>query len=169
MKEKIMKCTEIRELLPDLAAGLAPVTPELNDHLRACAACAGTLDEFRKTMALLDEWQTPEPSPYFDVRLRARLREEATQQPSAWWAWARRPVMAISLAVVIVAGVTVFRIEHPPRTNPVPTLANIQPGTAVGDLQTLDKNHDVFSDSDPDTDGSLLDDLQVQKDVDANP
>ena len=164
-----MKCTEIRELLPDLAAGLAPVTPELNDHLRGCAACAGTLDEFRKTMALLDEWQTPEPSPYFDVRLRARLREEATQQPSASWAWARRPVMAISLAIVIVAGVTVFRIERRRGPNPVPTLADIQPGTAVGDLQTLDKNHDVFSDSDPDTDGSLLDDLQVQKDVDANP
>ena len=27
-------------------------------------------------MALLDEWQAPEPSPYFDVRLNARLREE---------------------------------------------------------------------------------------------
>ena len=27
-------------------------------------------------MALLDEWQAPEPSPYFDVRLQARLREE---------------------------------------------------------------------------------------------
>jgi predicted anti-sigma-YlaC factor YlaD len=168
MKEKVMKCTEIRELLPDLAAGLAPVTPELNDHLRGCAACAGMLDEFRKTMALLDEWQTPEPSSYFDGRLRARLREEAAR-PSVWWAWARRPVMAVSLAIVIVAGVTIFRIEHRPSPNPVPTLANIQPGTAVGDLQTLDKNHDVFSDSDPETDGSLLDDLQVQKDVDANP
>ena len=164
-----MKCTEIRELLPDLAAGLAPVTPELNNHLRGCAVCTGTLDEFRKTMALLDEWQTPEPSPYFDVRLRARLREEVAKQPVGWWAWARRPVMAVSLAVVIVAGVTIFRIEHRPGPNPIPTLANIQPGTAVGDLQTLDKNHDVFSDSDPDTDGSLLDDLQVQKDVDANP
>jgi predicted anti-sigma-YlaC factor YlaD len=169
MKEKVMKCTEIRELLPDLAAGLAPATPELNDHLRACAACAGTLDEFRKTIALLDEWQTPEPSPYFDVRLRARLREEATKQPSTWWAWARRPVMAISLAIVMVAGGTVFRIEQKRDQNPPPTLANIQPGTAVGDLQTLDKNHDVFTDSDPDTEGSLLDDLQVQKDVDANP
>ena len=31
-------------------------------------------------MALLDEWQVPEPSPYFDVRLHARLREEAAHQ-----------------------------------------------------------------------------------------
>ena len=50
-------------------------------------------------------------------------------------------------------------------------LGSAPPGQAavVHDLQTLDKNHDVFSDSDPDTEGSLLDDLQVQQDVSANP
>ena len=37
------------------------------------------------------------------------------------------------------------------------------PGTAVGDLQALDKNHDIYADFD------LLDDLQVQQDVNANP
>ena len=79
-----MKCTEIRELLPDLAAGLTSAAPEVNDHLRSCAACTGVLAEFRKTMALLDEWQAPEPSPYFDVRLQARLREEAAKQPAGW-------------------------------------------------------------------------------------
>ena len=167
-----MKCTEINELLPDLAAGLASATPEVNDHLRSCAACTGTLADFRKTMALLDEWQAPEPSPYFDTRLRARLREEAAKQPVGWWAWARRPALAVSLAVVMVAGVSIYRIEQKrvKGPNPPPIIdASIQPGTAVGDLQALDKNHDVFTDSDPDTEGSLLDDLQVQSDVSANP
>ena len=167
-----MKCNEINELLPDLAAGLASATPEVNDHLRSCAACTGTLADFRKTMALLDEWQAPEPSPYFDTRLRARLREEAAKQPAGWWASARRPALAVALAVAIVVGVSIHRRmgDTPVNgTNPVPTLANIEPGTAVGDLQTLDKNHDVFTDSDPDTEGSLLDDLQVQSDVSANP
>ena len=167
-----MKCTEINELLPDLAAGLASATPEVNDHLRSCTSCAETLTEFRKTMALLDEWQAPEPSPYWNPRLQARLREETASQPVGWWAWARRPAMAVSLAVVMVAGVSVYRMEQKSggtSTNPPPTLADVQPGTAVGDLQTLDKNHDVFTDSDPDTDGSLLDDLQVQSDVSANP
>ena len=165
-----MKCTEIHELLPDLAAGLASATPEVNDHLRSCAACAEKLAEFRKTMALLDEWQSPEPSPYFDVRLRAQLREEAAKQPAGWWAWARRPALAVSLAVVMVAGVTVFRIEQRTSQNPGGDLP-IQPGTAVSDLQLLDKNHDFISDfdSDPDSPASLLDDLQVQQDVNANP
>src|SRR6266508_2531126 len=107
-----MKCNEIRELLPDLAAGLAAAEPEVNLHLRSCNECAGTLAEFRKTMALLDEWQAPEPSAYFDVRLQARLREESTKQPSGWLNWFRRPVMAASMAVVLVAGVSVFWIEQ---------------------------------------------------------
>ena len=168
-----MKCNnnDIHELLPDLAAGLATATPEVNDHMRSCAACTETLAEFRKTMALLDEWQAPEPSPYFDTRLNARLREEAAQQPAGWWAWARRPALGVALAVMMVVGVSIYRIEQKDvtGTNPGPPIATVDPGTAVGDLQTLDKNHDVFTDSDPDTDGSLLDDLQVQSDVDANP
>jgi hypothetical protein len=159
-----MKCNEIRELLPDVAAGLTAAAPEVNDHLLSCAGCTGTLEEFRKTMALLDEWQAPDPSPYFDTRLRARLREEAATQSSRWFAWVRRPAMAVSMAVALIAGVTLW-MERKGEITPQST----QPGTAVSDLQTLDKNLDMFSDSDPDGASDLLDDLQVQQDVNANP
>ncbi len=159
-----MKCTEIRELLPDLAAGLASAAPEVDLHLRSCAGCAGTLAEFRKTMALLDEWQAPEPSPYFDTRLRARLREEAAKQSSRWFVWMRRPAMAVSLAVAMVAGVTLWMERKTGVSPEAPS-----PGTAVSDLQTLDKNLDMFSDSDSSSASDLLDDLQVQQDVNANP
>jgi len=158
-----MKCTEIREMLPDLAAGLTAVTPELDSHVRSCAECAGTLAEMRKTMALLDEWQAPEPSPYFDTRLRARLREEQANQPARWATWIRRPVLAVSLAVALVAGASIYMQRNKMTPGPV------QPGTAVSDLQTLDKNLDMFSDSDSDSASNLLDDLQVQQDVNANP
>jgi len=160
-----MKCTEIRELFPDLAAGLVAAEPEVNDHLHACVDCAATLEDFRKTMALLDEWQAPEPSPYFDVRLQARLREEAAKQPSRWMAWMRKPALAVSLAAIVVVGAAVFRLEENKirQSKNGPVAVNIEPGTAVGDLQALDKNHDIYSDSD------LLDDLQVQEDVSANP
>jgi anti-sigma factor RsiW len=160
----IMKCNEIRELLPDLAAGFTAPGIQVNDHLRTCAGCAATLDEFRKTMALLDEWLAPEPSPYFDTRLQARLREEAAKQPVSWLAWLRRPVFAVSMGIALVAATTLF-IEHKAGQLPGP----ITPGTAVSDLQVLDVNHDVLSDSDPDSAASLLDDLQVQNDVNANP
>jgi hypothetical protein len=64
---------------------------------------------------------------------------------------------------VVVIGATVFRLEEK-KIHRTPTVAAvIEPGTAVGDLQALDQNHDVYADSD------LLDDLQVQEDVHANP
>ena len=162
-----MKCNEIRELLPDLAAGLVRAEPDLNLHLRSCTECAGTLEELRKTMALLDEWQAPEPSPYFDVRLQARLREESAKQQHSWFAWLRRPVVAVAAAVVLVVGVSMgaWIEQYRQSTKPVPVAV----GSAVSDLQVLDKNHDMLSDSDPDSAASLLDDLQVQQDVNANP
>jgi negative regulator of sigma E activity len=164
-----MKCTEIRELLPDLAAGLASAPPGINDHLRSCTECAGKLEEFRKTMALLDEWQVPEPSPYFDTRLHARLREEAAKQPRSWFAWVRQPAIAASFALVLVAGVTLYQVERNREPKPPVQVASVDPGTAVSDLQVLDKNQDLLADSDSDSASDLLDDLQVQQDVTANP
>jgi len=159
-----MKCNEMCERMPDLAAGSDAVAPAVKEHLESCAACAGKLNEFRQTMALLDEWQVPEPSPYFDVRLRARLREEAARQPAGLWRWIRKPALAISLAVLMVMSVTLFRTDsgrNPATAGPSAMMA--APGTAVGDLQALDKNGELFSDFE------ILDDLQAQQDVNANP
>lgn len=159
-----MKCTEICELMPDLAAGLDVVAPGVREHLDSCAACAGKLTEFRQTMALLDEWQAPEPSPYFDVRLRARLREEAARQPANWWQWIRKPALAVSLAVLMVMSITLFRTDagrNPTTDGPSAMMG--APGTAVGDLQALDKNGELYSDFE------ILDDLQAQQDANANP
>ena len=156
-----MNCNQIRELMPDLAAGFSAATPETSTHLQSCAACAQELEEFRQTMALLDEWQVPEPSPYFDVRLQARLREEAAKQPAGWLQWFRKPVLALSFAVLMAASVSFLRYQG---LNAPPVVAvQAQPGTAVGDLQALDKNSELYSDFD------VLDDLQVQQDVNANP
>ncbi len=152
-----MKCTEIQEMMPDLAAGVE-ATPQAQQHLASCAGCAAKLEEFRQTMALLDEWQAPEPSPYFDTRLQARLREEAAKQPVRWWRWIARPAFAGAMALVLVVGVSV--LQKGDKT--VPTEAST-PGTAISDLSALDKNGDLYANFDE------LDDLQVQQDVNATP
>jgi hypothetical protein len=156
-------CEEIRERMPEVAAGFDAPTAEESQHLASCSACAEQLKGMSATMALLDEWQTPEPTPYFDVRLQARLREEMAKPQAGWLHWFRRPVLAAALTVLMGVGVGVFvtqnRIDHPD-----PSIAEMeQPGSAVSDLQALDKNHDMYSDFD------LLDDLDVQQDVAANP
>ena len=166
-----MKCEEIREMMPDLASGLMGITPEMGGHMAGCGACAGKLEEFRRTMALLDEWKAPEPSPYFDVRLQARLREEMAKPQAGWLAWFRRPMLAAALTVLIGVGVGLFftrnTLSNPSRNEMVvvepQTNQSTEPGTAVSDLQALDKNDDLYADFD------LLDDLEVQHDVTANP
>ena len=166
----VMKCEEVREVMPDLASGVMAVTPEIGGHLAECSACAGKMEEFRQTMALLDEWKAPEPSPYFDVRLQARLREEMAKPQAGWATWFRRPVLASALTVLIGIGVGLFFTKgsgiYGPGNNVVAVVdsqAKAEPGTAVSDLQTLEANHDLYSDFD------LLDDLEVQHDVVANP
>lgn len=165
-----MKCEEIRELMPDLASGITGVSPEIRGHLAGCGACAGKLEEFRQTMALLDEWQAPEPSHYFDVRLRARLREETAKPQVGWMGWFRRPVLATALTVLMTIGIgLVFRGGEGIYRSADSVVADndaasqAEPGTAVGDLSSLDKNHDLYSDFE------LLDDLQVQPNATANP
>src|SRR5258708_20125576 len=96
-----MKCKQIDELLPDLAAGMNASTPEVEIHIASCNDCAAHLRALQKTMALLDEWQAPEPSPYFDTRLRARLREEMARPAAGWVSWMRRPAWTMSLAAVV--------------------------------------------------------------------
>jgi len=158
-------------MMPDLASGLVGMTPEIGGHLSGCGACTGKLEEFRQTMALLDEWQAPEPSPYFDVRLQARLREEMAKPQGGWMAWFRRPVLAAALTVLLGVGVGLFFAKNGGIYKPVGDVIAVndasaqpaEPGTAVSDLQALEKNHELYSDFD------LLDDLEVQHDVTANP
>jgi len=145
--------------MPEVAAGFSELTADEGKHLESCGACAEQLKAMRSTMALLDEWQVPEPSPYFDVRLQARLREEMAKPQAGWLQWFRRPVMAAAMTVLLGVGVGLFVTHN--RIDPQPPVAEV--GTAVSDLQTLESNHEMYSDFE------LLDDLDLQQDVAANP
>ena len=166
-----MNCTQVRELLPDLAAGMDKGTQDVQTHIASCSTCAAKLQGFRQTMALLDQWQAPDPGPYFDTRLGARLREEMARPAAGWLQWVRRPALALSLAALLVAGgLAIVNRDalfpgEPERLAiviPVPGVPT-QPGTAVSDLQALEKNDDLYADFD------VLDELQVQDGVTATP
>lgn len=165
-----MKCDEIQEMMLDVASGTGAATPVLNEHLRGCAACADKFSGMQETMALLDEWQAPEPSPYFDTRFAARMREErAKPQRATWLSWFRAPALAgaLALMLMVAGGVNWFNA----RNGGGPKVAvndhsqpaiEAAPGTAVGDLQALDeKDQDLYANFD------VLDDLQ-SPDADAD-
>ena len=161
-----MKCDEVRGMLPDLAAGLAEPSETTQEHLRGCPDCTAKLQEFRQTMALMDEWEAPEPSAYFDTRLAARLREEKITEAArgrGWLAWLPRPAMALAAAMVLAVGVGVWQRSGRAKNDvAVVTPTAVQPaverGTAVGDLQTLDSDNDLYADFD------VLDDIDSQQD-----
>lgn len=151
-----MQCEKIRaEFMEAVLSGPQAVSPQLQEHLRSCAACARELDSFQKTMSLMDEWQAPEPAPYFSSRLQARLREESASQSVGWLAWLRRPMVTIAAAVLFALGIGLLEVANTHRdpntlaTNDQPGVVRVNaPGTAVGDLQYLDKNAELFSDFD---------------------
>jgi hypothetical protein len=168
MREAGMKCQDVRDLMPDLAARPDTITSEMQQHIGVCRECAAKLAAFRQTMSLLDEWPAPEPSPYFDVRLQARMREEKTDPRSGWQHWLRQPALALCFVVLMALSVTLVRLNQRRKNHDAPPpevqqVAVDDPGTPVGDLQALDKNHDLYSDFE------VLDDLQVQQDVNATP
>jgi len=158
-----MNCKRVREEFFGLAGG-GTASPMVDDHLRHCAECAQKLAEFRQTMSLLDEWKTPEPSPYFDARLRARLREvEAPRTVGAWLrdaispftATGRRVALGVAMTLLLGVGVALFEPGPPIEKAQKPPVAVVaQTGTAVADLQALDKNADLFENFD------LLDDVK---------
>ena len=88
---------------------------------------------------------------------------------AGWLAWFRRPVLAAALTVLVGVGVGLFftrtsGIYHSGLENSMSDNIGVpEPGTAVSDLQTLDANHDMYANFD------LLDDLDLQQDVSANP
>jgi len=135
--------SELANLLLDPDAAPAKVRV----HVEQCDHCRGELAELRATMALMDTWKSPEPSPYFLTRLDARMREERQAEPAGWLARLRarfaygpsmhvRPLAAMALTVmVLVGGGTYLGITNWDQTTAAPGQAAV-----VHDLQTLDNN-----------------------------
>ncbi len=117
-----MNCNDVRENLIELLTdGLAD--PQTAAHVSQCAHCTEELASLRQTMALMDDWEAPEPSPYFLTRLRAHVKEEREKAPAAAgvFNWLRRPVLAVSLATVLAAGGLMYRfitMDRPAEAGP---------------------------------------------------
>ncbi|HET8666620.1 MAG TPA: hypothetical protein VFM10_01495 [Terriglobales bacterium] len=153
-----MNCNKFGDRLLDLAAGAVPDV-EIERHLEHCDDCAAKLASLMQTMAVLDDWKAPEPSEYFDSRLHARLREEAAKPARSWLEWLRKPALAMAMVCLMAVGISLYERETPSsNSTPQQQTATMspQPGSAVADLQSLDKNHDLLANFD------LLDDVDYQ-------
>lgn len=128
---------------------------KVQTHVAECDVCQAELAELKATMALLDKWEAPEPSPYFLRRLDARMREEREAAPTGWLASRItrlragfaygpgshvRPLAAMALTILLFLGggtyLGVMDWYHPAQP-PAQT-------AVVHDLQLLDSNAQIL-------------------------
>jgi hypothetical protein len=151
MSNKMMNCKTCQNDLPNLLFDpSAPANAAARAHIATCADCARELAAIESTMSLLDTWQAPAVSPYFDQKLAVRLREEQAAPAPGWFEQIKtrlllntgrqfRPALAGAMALLLIAGggtagVTVFRSQ--PQA--------VHPSATINDLQILDKNEQAL-------------------------
>jgi predicted anti-sigma-YlaC factor YlaD len=160
-----MNCTTMKSQMPDLLFDTVFTASEAGaaarHHLAECADCREQWEGMQATMALLDTWQAPDPSPYFDTRMQVLLRQEMAAPPASFWQrivaritraegsslLAFRPLVASVMTIAIVIGgatyVGVSFLEQPYPGQPLPS---IQQSAALSDLQSLDRNAQTIDD-----------------------
>jgi hypothetical protein len=152
-----MNCEMLKNRLPDLLLDASfRATAEgarAEAHLAECHVCAEELRGLQATMGLLDLWQAPAVSPYFDTRMQTRMREEVAAAPAGFWqrlthgfpllaSLSLKPVIAGVMACAIViggatyAGVNFFEQPH----------SQVAESATLRDLQSLDRNSQTIDD-----------------------
>lgn len=167
MFSKTMNCKTCQDALPNLLFDpAAPENAAARAHIATCAVCAQDLASFEAAMSLLDTWQTPEVSPYFDQKLAVRIREEQAAPAPGWFEQIRtrlllntgrqfRPALAGVMALLLIAGGGTFGIS---------TFHKAPVSATINDLQVLDKNEQALQQVD-----QLLDDAVPADTQDATP
>ena len=118
---------------------------EVQKHLDACTVCRVRATEFSSVNDLLDELPMIEPSPAFDVRVRARIAAEPAKQ--SWWAWLRLPPrIAFASSVLLLA--TMFVIYRGGDPGPVPIPPDQADAAMMQDLSVME-DHDTLSNFEP--------------------
>jgi hypothetical protein len=164
MTNSTTNCKDSRDRLSDLLLDPAAVPASVNAHVSACADCREELASLRATFTALDAWTAPEPSPYFDTRLRARVREAQAAAPEGFLERMRsfltfstgrqlRPALAGALALaLLVSGGSYVGLSG------LPSFHNGQPSATVNDLKLLDNNAQALQQMD-----QLLDENEDQE------
>ncbi len=85
----------------------------LNRHLESCSLCRKREQDYRQILSLL-RVETPEPLPYFEQRLIAKLKEKEKMVPALFsrrWA-AKAAAVSLAMAVLFGLGVLFFRPQE---------------------------------------------------------
>jgi hypothetical protein len=147
-----MVCKEVKDEIFEAALSGAAPGDSAKAHMGTCASCENEFRSVRSTMNVLDTWTAPEPSQYFDVRLRARLREVKEQEQhgfvSRWLekigihrlTW--KPVTAAAFTMIMAVAGGLYVAKGPIHGGASHSTLAACP---VVDLQALDQNQQVLN------------------------
>jgi hypothetical protein len=150
-----MNCKTFQSELPELILNPAAASnAAARAHMITCAPCENEYTSLVATMSMMDSWEAPEPSPYFDQKLAVLLREEQVAPRLGFFARMRdhllfntgrqfRPAVAGALALVLMLGgggyASFQNLNHPEAP---------QVSATVQDLQILDNNQQAIQQMD---------------------
>jgi len=141
-----MNCLDCKSAIFDLLLDQdSPASVAVRTHIESCDECDREFKSMKATFSLLDAWEAPEPSPYFDQKLAVRLREEEALAPAGWFERLKtrflfntgrqlRPALAGALALALLVGGGTWADLSGIFHSAPETSATVQ------DLQLLDKN-----------------------------
>jgi anti-sigma factor RsiW len=135
-------------------------------HLAICAACQERAAGFRSVWNALDELPALAPSPAFDNRVRARVRQEPRR--AGFWSWmVPSPRMAFAATALLIASIWLSSFQ--PSRLPV---THAPGATAVQNTEAefgMIKDLPVLEDYDVLTSFDALSELPVQPTVQPQP
>lgn len=167
MESTMNNCTGMGTKLADLLLDPESAPAKVKTHVAECDSCRKELEELRATMAALDSWTAPEPSPYFLTRLNARMREEREAPPQSWLERLRarfaygpsmhaKPLAAMALSVMLLVGGGAYLGV----SNLEPSPAHPAEAAVVHDLQMLDNNAQLLDQLESLSSSSSNEDMQ---------
>jgi anti-sigma factor RsiW len=149
-----MKCEQMESQLIAYLDGRVTVHErrEVEQHVAGCAECRARVEGFRSVWKALEEAPAPEPSAWFDARLRQRIAAEPA--PGLWArmaGWLPQPRLALASLTLIAVGfwaasVTRPQIQAPATANPV-AMSEDQNFRMIKNMQVLE-NYEVLKDLD---------------------
>jgi predicted anti-sigma-YlaC factor YlaD len=106
-----MRCKEARKNLLRSMDGRLPEgrRDELANHVAACPGCRAFGRDGGEMLGLLKEGREPEPLPYFQERLWAKIAErEKSEFGAVWMRWSLRAIPVALALIAVFIGALVF-------------------------------------------------------------
>jgi hypothetical protein len=149
-----MNCTQMESVLLDYSSGRLAGADRVpvEHHLTVCQGCRERAEGFRAVAQVLEDWDTPEISPWFNARLRQRI---AAEEADAWnWLraldWLKQPVTAAAFAAVLMVGSLAVWTSRPAtlpvQHGPAKPVVQDQQKAQVDELLPVVEDFDMLAD-----------------------